>query len=63
MKLEFNTSFETLLKTILECDGGCGATNNASVFSGHSGPNDIYATGDSRRITDVPKKRRKKRRK
>jgi len=63
MELGFNDSFETLLRTILECEAGCGAVSNASVFSGHSGPNDTYATGDSRRITDVPKRRKKKRKK
>lgn len=62
MELGFNDSFETLLRTILECEAGCGAVSDEFSI-GHSGPNDTYATGDWRRITDVPKRRKKKHKK
>ncbi len=48
--------YETYLRLLSEMDA-------ASVFVGHSGPNDTYATGDSRNVIKrvrVKKKKRKK---
>lgn len=60
--MKFDTLLEAYLKALKECDG-CGGISTGSVFSGHSGPNDTYAPGDSRKVIDKKKKRKIVRRK
>lgn len=61
MKLTFEQYYQKMMTQLKEDAGG--AMTDASVFSGHSGPNDVYAPGDSRNVFGTPrrKKRRKKR--